>query len=366
MATTTPTGFDVERFVREALERELAGAPTASATTTATTEPATPMLNKPVKKAAGAGQVMASSIIGCRTWAGDFPCTVLDKSLIPATVANLVPEVDSRYTLMRDSAAALLMALEDGDRTLITGPRGAGKSSLVKELCARTNRPFIRINMTRDMESAAFFGQLTVEGGATVWQDGPMTEGVKYGAVVLVDEWDVTPPGIMFGLQYLLEDDGKLVCKEMPGSSEDKTFIPHQDFRIFCAGNTLGMGDETGEYAGTQVQNSATLDRFTTTLFMEYMNADEEYKLVKGKVPEASEQLVKMLVKLASTIRTAQQTGELSLTLSPRGLINLARKSVKMGSVKQAFDVAFANKLSTDERKVAKEFLFRVFGSELV
>src|ERR1019366_1575403 len=104
------------------------------------------------------------------------------------------------------------------EKVLIYGPTGAGKSSIVEQLCAYVGRPFIRINCTGDMDSSMIFGQLVVRDGATVWVDGTVTEAVKYGAVFAWDEWDVTPPEISMGLQWLLEKDGKLFLKEMPGS----------------------------------------------------------------------------------------------------------------------------------------------------
>jgi len=179
---------------------------------------------------------------------------------VPECVTHLIPRVDDKYVVQTEEAARLVSALMDGDKVLMSGPTGSGKSSLVKYVCAKVGAPFIRINMSADAESSVLFGQLVARDGATVWEDGPITEAVKHGAVVLIDEWELMPPEISMGLQNLLEDDGYLFLKEKPGDAKDKTFIPHPNFRIVCAGNTVGQGDDTGRYTGTTAANETDVN----------------------------------------------------------------------------------------------------------
>lgn len=296
----------------------------------------------------------------------DIGVTVYDRASILKEIVGFIPEVDEAYKLQVDEALDLVAAFESGDKTLITGPTGSGKSSLVEYVCAITNRPMIRINMSGDVESSTIFGMLTAKDGSTIWVDGAVTEAVRYGAVCVVDEWDVTPPEIMFGMQYLLEDKGKLLLKEMPGTSEDKLIHPHADFRMVCLGNTLGQGDETGGFAGTNVQNSATLDRFQTTIKLDYLDSAHEVGVIMSQCSGIEKASAQKLVQFANLVRTAHKQGSVGLTVSPRTLINAGRKAVIKGNdnsaMYAAIEVAFLNKLRDSDRKTVTEFYTKTFG----
>jgi len=307
------------------------------------------------------GKVWASEVLGCSV-PKNFPVTVLDVSTIPEQVRAFIPLVDKSYAVQDKEAAELLRAIETGDKILISGPTGSGKSSLVKHICALTNRPMVRLNMSGDIESSHIFGQLEVESGSTVWKDGAATEAVRYGAVLVNDEWDVTPPEIMFGYQWLMEDDGKLFLKEMPGSSVDKMITPHGEFRFICLGNTLGQGDDSGRYAGTNVQNSATLDRFQTTIKLGYLSADHERNVLKNAVPNLADTIIAKMVQLAKLIRDGVNNGSLNVTMSPRTLINWGRKVDAFADTHAALSVAYLNKLGEDDHKVVSELYRKVFG----
>ncbi len=249
---------DLNDRVAKAIAEHLGKAPKAEP------KPAEAVARKPVGLLPG--QVWFSEIFDYRPKFGDFGVTVQEVRHHP-DVARLVPSIDSDYVVQKDEAALLVAGLEDGDKSLITGPTGSGKSSLVKYVCAKLNRPFIRINMSGDVESAALFGTLVVRGGATVWEDGAITEAAKYGAVCLVDEWELMPAEIAMGMQNLLEDGGYLYLKEKPGTSEDRTIVPHADFRLVFAGNTFlgtGLSGATGSNqlristgSGTQLYSDA-------------------------------------------------------------------------------------------------------------
>jgi cobaltochelatase CobS subunit len=332
--------------------------------------PAAPAAKKKAEKVAPAvpkaaiptGATKFSDVFGYVPSVGDFAVTVLPTNSNPE-VARLVPAIDPDYVVQKEEAAYLVAGLEDGDKSLLTGPTGSGKSSLVKYVCAKLNRPFIRINMSGDVESAALFGTLVVEGGATVWRDGAITEAVKYGAVCLVDEWELMPAEIAMGMQNLLEDGGYLYLKEKPGTSADRTCIPHPDFRLVFAGNTVGQGDTTGAFNGVGVQNTATIDRFTNTIRLDYLSATHEVNIITSRtsVPKA---LAKDMVKMAGLVRSAYDSGKLGLTMSPRTLINWGRK---MGRYSQghAFRVAYMQKLHDDDKKAVAEIYRKVFGEEV-
>jgi cobaltochelatase CobS len=292
----------------------------------------------------------------------NFPVTVFADHKWDERIESFIPTINKDYVIEKDLATNILRAWELNEKVLCFGPTGAGKSSLIEQLCARTRRPFVRVNCTGDMDSSMIFGQLTAKDGSTHWVDGAVTEAVKYGAVFAWDEWDVTPPEISMGLQWLLEDDGKLFLKEMPGSTTDKQIIPHEHFRIVAIGNTQGQGDESGAHAGTNVQNSATLDRFGTAVYVDYLRPDIEEKMIKNKFKDINAKAVKELVKLANLIRTGYKASQFSLTMSPRALFSICRKVEAGCSLKQSFALVYLNKLNDTQRKVADELYTKVYG----
>ena len=297
--------------------------------------------------------------------ADDFPVTVFSDYPWDERIASFIPEINEHYVIDKQLASDILMAWELNEKVLCYGPTGAGKSSLIEQLCARTGRPFVRVNCTGDMDSSMIFGQLTAKDGSTIWVDGAVTEAVKYGAVFAWDEWDVTPPEISMGLQWLLEDDGKLFLKEMPGSTKDKQIIPHEHFRIVAIGNTQGQGDDTGAHAGTNVQNSATLDRFGTAVFVDYLHPLIEEKMLMNKWPTTvNGKAAKELVKLANLIRQGYKANQFNLTISPRSLFGMCRKISSGSTLKKAFTLVYLNKLNDTQRKVAEELFGKVYGNK--
>jgi cobaltochelatase CobS len=357
------TGTAIDNKVAQAIRDTLLSRNMGGAARPVTPEaPKEPVITK-VEHKLGAGQKMASAVLGIKLKKEeDFPVTVLDKAKLSPQVSGLVPSVDPDYKVQKEEALKLLRGWEDGDKTLMTGPTGSGKSSLIRYCAALTGRPFIRVNMTGDTESSVLFGGLVVRGGATVWEDGPVTEAVRYGAVLLIDEWELMTPEISMGMQWLLEDDGKLYLKEMPGTSLDKLITPHEHFRIVCGGNTVGQGDDTGSHAGTNVQNTATVDRFQTTIVLSYLNATHEVGILKKKHPKLDVTIIENMVKVAALVRQANQQGNIALTMSPRTLINWGRKIMTWGDVKVAFTIAFLDKLRDADRKVVSELFNKVFG----
>lgn len=300
-------------------------------------------------------------------WNFDFPVTVFDDFKWDERIAAFIPEVDPEYVIDTDLAASILRAWEMNEKVLCYGPTGAGKSSLIEQLCARTKRPFVRVNCTGDMDSSMIFGQLTAKDGSTQWVDGAVTEAVRYGAVFAWDEWDVTPPEISMGLQWLLEDNGKLFLKEMPGNTKDRQIVPHEHFKLVAIGNTQGQGDDTGSHAGTNVQNSATLDRFGTAVYVGYLAPDVEEKMLQNKWSSViTKKATKELVKLANLVRQGYITGQLNLTLSPRSLFSICKKLSYGSTLTKAYQLVYLNKLNETQRKVANELFVKVYGTSSI
>lgn len=357
----------LEARVKEALRAQLANRTnlTAEAAKVSATQALVP--EKEVVITVGEGEQLFSKLIGKRLPKGlcDFAVSILKKDDIHPTLHGFIPSLKKGYNIQLDQAHALVMAWQMGEKVLITGPTGSGKSSLIEYACALTGRPLIRVNMTGDIESSVLFGQLVVESGATVWKDGPVTEAVKNGAVVLIDEWDVTPPEILFGMQWLFEEDGKLFLKEMPGDATDKFIMPHKNFRLVCAGNTVGQGDDTGRYSGTNVQNNASIDRFQTTIVLDYLDPAHEIQIIKSNCTGLKDDIASKMVSFANLVRTACKQNNINLTMSPRTLINWGKKTVAFNDIKRALVLSFANKLRDTDAKVVGEFYTKVFGGSL-
>ena len=323
-----------------------------------------PLVAETDKKELGSNQKWFSEVIGIPVSSNeDFPVAVFHDYVWDERIAFLIPQVDESYVLDKELAKDVLMAWEMNDKVLAYGPTGAGKSSLIEQLCARTHRPFLRINCTGDMDSSMIFGQLTANSGSTVWEDGAVTEAVKYGAVFAWDEWDVTPPEISMGLQWLLEDGGQLFLKEKPGATREKQVTPHEHFRLVAIGNTQGQGDDTGAHAGTNVQNSATLDRFGTTVYVDYLSNDVEEKMLLNRWSHVLDgKQAKELVKLANLIRLGYKSDQLNLTISPRTLLSICKKLAMGTTLIKAFNTTYLNKLNDTQRKVASELFHKIYG----
>lgn len=292
----------------------------------------------------------------------DLYITKLDIEEIPAEIRDLVPEFNENYIPDHEALTAVVNAVENNEPLLITGPTGCGKSEMLAYVCSLSNRPFIRVNMSEDIDSSMVFGQIGAANGATYWDNGPAAEAGIYGALLNIDEYDAAPAGISMGFQWMLEHKGKMYLKEKPGTSLDKTIDLHANFRVAFTGNTLGQGDDTGHFAGTQVQNTAMIDRIRCAIQMDYMKPTEELQMLRVAFPQVSEEIQKLMIQTANSCRGAYKKLELGLTISPRTLLNWCSKLMQYKNPKTAFTYAYLNKLRASDSKVASKIYERSFG----
>tara|TARA_R100001082_G_scaffold90419_2_gene56936 strand:- start:18067 stop:19185 length:1119 start_codon:yes stop_codon:yes gene_type:complete len=296
----------------------------------------------------------------------NVPVTVFKKGDWDKDMQSHIPEIDKNYQFQPKQLIELLVGLNLNDNVWISGATGSGKSSLVEQVCAYTNRPFARINGRGDMESGAIFGQYVLEDGKTIWKDGVCTEAVKNGMVYCQDEPTVLPPEIAMGYQWLLENGGKLMLTDKAGDTKDKLVSPHKHFRFVCCDNTKGLGDEMGAFAGTNVWNTATLDRFSTSIQLDYLPKNKEVEVIKAKCPNITEKLASYMVQFAGLVRIAYAQGNVSFTMSPRTLLSWGEKALYYKDINQALKSSYYSKLPNDIEKVAIEEMFAtVFAKRL-
>jgi len=275
----------------------------------------------------------------------------------PLDVRDSVPAEDSNYHFC-DEAEYVSGSILHNDRVLLVGHTGCGKSSLVEQIAARLNHPLIRFNLHGETASSDFIGQHKVINGEMKYQYGVLPRAMREGQILVLEELDAADPSVLFTLQGVLEPCGKLVIADNGG----EIIEPHKDFRLVATANTLGCGDDSGLYAGTNVLNASFLDRWGAVFELDYLPEDKEAELIMKKVPELAQAVASQLVQLAAAVRKAYEEEQLSSTFSTRRLLALAEKVISYKSAAQALRVTVLNKLPASDRAVVLEISQRILG----
>lgn len=250
----------------------------------------------------------------------------------------------------------------DGDHLYMTSDfivhHNTGKSSMYEQVCARTNRPYMRVQHTANTEESHIIGQILANKDGTYFEPGPLTLAMKHGFVYNADEYDFAHASILGVYQPVLE--GKpLLIKEAP--VEWRVVKPHKNFRFVATGNTNGSGDEAGLYAGTNIGNSANYSRFGITDHVKYMPKKQEAAVIAAQGDIDIED-AKLLVEFATKIRTAFDSSQMSATIGPRELIYAAKLGLRKGSWKRGVELAFINRMGTVDMEVASGIAQRIFA----
>jgi cobaltochelatase CobS len=361
------TRFPAAPLLSELMKAKLAERKAQAATPTASTPAATPTVNltataegataptdvltkKPLHETFALGAVKAA----LSAKGGPIPITTFVNPSNP----ELVPKVSDGYVYDVDELKNVILALELNIPTYVWGHKGAGKTELFEQVCARTGRALWRNQHTVNTEESHIVGQWVVRAGETRFELGPLAMCMKHGWVYMADEYDFALPSVLAVYQAVLE--GKpLVIKE--ADAENRIIRPHPNFRFVATGNTNGAGDETGLYQGTSIQNSANYDRFGMVIHKQYMAKAAESLILQNRVGLVKEDADK-LVDFANKVREAYGASKISDTISPRTLIYAAQIGVKRGSFRQGLTLSFINKLSTVDREVVDGVASRVFG----
>lgn len=276
----------------------------------------------------------------------------------PHDQQEMVPDVSDNYVYDLDELKNVILAIELNIPFYAWGHKGSGKSELLEQVAARTNRPFLRVQHTVNTEESHIVGQWTVKNGQTEFQYGPLAMAMLHGWTYCGDEYDFGMPSVLAVYQPVLEGKS-LVIKEAPPHM--RIVKPHPNFRFVATGNTNGSGDETGLYQGTLIQNSANYDRFGVVIHKKYMDKAAESQILQNHCKLIKADADKM-VEFAGLVRTAYDGAKLSDTISPRTLIYASKIGIMRGSFRQGLNLSFINKLSKVDREIADGLAQRIFS----
>ncbi|PZX16245.1 cobaltochelatase CobS subunit [Palleronia aestuarii] len=279
-----------------------------------------------------------------------------------------VPEVDSTYRFDADTTLAILAGFEHNRRVMIQGYHGTGKSTHIEQVAARLNWPCVRVNLDSHISRIDLIGKdaIKLRDGVQVteFQEGILPWALRNPTAIVFDEYDAGRADVMFVIQRVLEVDGKLTLLD-----QNQVIHPHPYFRLFATSNTVGLGDTTGLYHGTQQINQGQMDRWSLVATLNYLPHDAEAAIVVSKVPsyasDAGRTTISRMVTVADLTRTAFMAGDLSTVMSPRTVIAWAQNANIFGNVGYAFRLSFLNKCDELERETVAEFYQRCFDEEL-
>ncbi|MEM9277403.1 MAG: cobaltochelatase subunit CobS [Pseudomonadota bacterium] len=279
-----------------------------------------------------------------------------------------VPELDPDYLFDGPTTRAILAGFAHNRRVMVSGYHGTGKSTHIEQAAARLNWPCVRINLDSHVSRLDLIGKdaIIVKDGmqVTEFRDGILPWAYQNNVALVFDEYDAGRPDVMFVIQRVLESSGRLTLLD-----QSRVITPHPAFRLFATANTVGLGDTTGLYHGTQQINQAQMDRWSLITTLNYLPHDNEVDIILAKVKsfntnEGRERVSKM-VRVADMTRAAFINGDISTVMSPRTVINWAENFEIFGDLAFAFKLTFLNKCDELERVTIGEFYQRAFGEEI-
>ena len=280
-----------------------------------------------------------------------------------------VPELDPSYRFDPDTTRAIIAGFAFNRRVMIQGYHGTGKSTHIEQVAARLNWPCVRVNLDSHISRIDLIGKdaIVIEDGQQItrFQEGILPWALRNSVALVFDEYDAGRPDVMFVIQRVLEREGKLTLLD-----QNTVITPHPGFRLFATSNTVGLGDTTGLYHGTQQINQGQMDRWSIVTTLNYLKVDAEVKIVLAKVPRYDTPegriIVERMVRLADATRNSFKKGDISTVMSPRTVIAWAENAEIFGAdLDYAFRVTFLNKCDELERETVAELYQRHLGGEL-
>jgi cobaltochelatase CobS len=281
---------------------------------------------------------------------------------------ELVPEIDKDYKFDRDTTLAILVGFKYNKRVIVHGYHGTGKSTHITNVAARLNWPCIRVNLDSHISRIDLIGKdaIVIKDGKqiTEFQEGILPFAIQNSVALIFDEYDAMRPDVAFLMTKVLEAEGGLTLLE-----KNKVIKPNSYFRLFATANTIGLGDTTGLYTGTQQINQAQLDRWNITTTLNYLSLEKEMEIVLAKNKNLNnvkgKEKVANMIKVASLTRKGFITGDISTVMSPRTVIHWAENSSIFKDTGYTFRLTFLNKCDELEKNIIAEYYQRCFGEDL-
>ena len=275
-----------------------------------------------------------------------------------------VPDIDETYVFDPDTTLAILAGFAHDRRVMVQGYHGTGKSTHIEQVAARLNWPCVRINLDAHISRIDLVGRdaIVLRDGlqVTEFREGLLPWALQHPVALVFDEYDAGRPDVMFVIQRVLEAEGKLTLLD-----QNRVIRPNPGFRLFATSNTVGLGDTSGLYHGTQQINQGQMDRWNVVVGLNYLPAETEQQIVSAKVPDMDKTTIANMVKVADLSRQGFMNGDISTVMSPRTVISWAQNTAIFKDIGFAFRVSFLNKCDEAERMLVAEYYQRVFGEDL-
>ncbi len=276
------------------------------------------------------------------------------------------PNIDKNYVFDENTTLAILLGLKYNKRVFLQGLHGTGKSSHIEQVCSRLNWPCIRVNLDSHVSRIDLIGKdsivLKESKQVTEFQEGILPWAFQNNVALVFDEYDAGRPDVMFVIQRILEAEGKLTLLD-----QSKVLSPHPFFRIFATANTVGLGDTSGIYHGTNQINQGQMDRWNIVAKLNYLDEEKEIEIISKKISANAEEkkIIKSMVQMANLTRKGFEQKDVSIVMSPRTVIMWAENYKLINNLEMALFLTFLNKCDESETDIYKEYFQRTFGQEL-
>ena len=282
--------------------------------------------------------------------------------------SEYVPDIDSSYCFDKATTMAVLSGFKYNRRVMVQGLHGTGKSTHIEQIAARLNWPCIRVNLDSHISRIDLIGKDAIvlkEGKqVTEFQDGILPWSLQNPTALVFDEYDAGRPDVMFVIQRVLEADGKFTLLD-----KNRVLKPNPYFRMFATTNTVGLGDTTGLYHGTQQINQGQMDRWNIVSTLNYLTSQQELEIILAKNKKYNtkegKEILSNMIKVADLTRKGFMLGDISTVMSPRTVLHWAENASIFKDKGYAFRVTFLNKCDEIEKKIISEYYQRCFGEEL-
>ena len=278
------------------------------------------------------------------------------------------PKLDTNYVFDESTTIAILLGLKFNKRVFLQGLHGTGKSSHIEQVCARLNWPCIRVNLDSHVSRIDLIGKdaivLKDNKQVTEFQEGILPWAFQNNVSLVFDEYDAGRPDVMFVIQRILEAEGKLTLLD-----QSKVLSPHPYFRLFATANTVGLGDTSGIYHGTNQINQGQMDRWHILSTLNYLEPNQEYKVVTSKLGNLkgakNQEIIKNMIKVANLTRSGFANGDISTLMSPRTVISWGQNFKIFKDIVSSFELTFLNKCDEVERTIISEYFQRCFDIDI-